>query len=63
MAEEIPDEMLDEFVAARTPAEGREKYREFNRIDGIDSIRVGFCIDQDLENQYRTMEILAGSDP
>lgn len=59
MADALPDALLDELVAAGTPAEVREKYAEFAAIDGIDAVRVGFFDGQSVENQLETMAALA----
>lgn len=55
----VPDELLDDLVAAGTPEEVRRTYDRFASLDGVNAVRVGFFDDQPLENQRKTIETLA----
>lgn len=55
----IPDDLLDSLVAAGSPDEVRTRLEQFEAIDGVDVVRVGFFGLQPLEAQYHTMETLA----
>ncbi|MFB6169758.1 MAG: TIGR04024 family LLM class F420-dependent oxidoreductase [Haloarculaceae archaeon] len=58
MAEELPDELLDELAAAGTPAEVREKVESYGAIEGVDAVRVGFFPRQSMDAKYATLEAL-----
>lgn len=55
----VPDELLDNLVAAGTPTEVRDRLARFEEIEGVDLVRVGFFGVQPLDAQYNTMEVLA----
>lgn len=57
--EAVTDDLLDELVAAGTPAEAREQLERFEAIDGVDAVQIGFVGTMDLEEQERTLEALA----
>jgi len=59
MADALPDSLLDELAAAGTPSEVKKKYADFAAIEGVDAVRVGFFDGQPVENQLKTMEVLA----
>jgi coenzyme F420-dependent oxidoreductase len=59
MAARLPDEVLDEFAAAGTPEEVRERVRAFGAVEGVDSVRVGFQFGQTIDEQNSTMEALS----
>lgn len=59
MAARLPDEVLDEFAAAGTPEEVRERVQEFAAVEGVDSVRVGFQFSQTIEEQNETMQALS----
>ncbi len=59
MAEELPDELLDQLAAAGTPDAVRERIRTFAEIEGVDAVRVGFVTRLPIEQQYETMAAVA----
>jgi len=42
MAEELPDDLLEDLVAAGTPEEVRRTIERFGAIEGVDAVRTGF---------------------
>lgn len=58
-AEAITDELLEEVVAAGTPAEVREQVERFEAIDAVDAIQVGFPAGLSEDERDRTLEALA----
>ena len=57
--EAVPDELLDEVVAAGTPAEAREQVERFEAIDAVDSVQIGFFDGMDDAERRRTLEARA----
>lgn len=58
MAEELPDELLDQVAAAGTPAEVRDRVETFADIDGVDAVRIGFVTRLPIDRQYETMDAI-----
>jgi coenzyme F420-dependent oxidoreductase len=58
MADELPDALLDDLVAAGTPTEVREKVASFGDIEGVDAVRVGFVSGGSVDDHRRTMRAL-----
>lgn len=59
MAEELPDDLLDQLAAAGTPEAVRDRVRTFADIDGVDAVRVGFVTRLPIEQQVETMAAVA----
>jgi coenzyme F420-dependent oxidoreductase len=59
MAEELPDDLLEDLVAAGTPEEVRRTIERFGAIEGVDAVRTGFLTRGEIEDQYRTMEAIS----
>jgi coenzyme F420-dependent oxidoreductase len=59
MAAELPDDLLEDLVAAGTPEEVRATIERFADIGGVDAVRVGFLTRGSIDEQYRTMEAIA----
>ncbi len=57
--EAITDDLLEEVVAAGTPAEARAQVERFESIDGVDAVQVGFCGGMSDDERERTLEALA----
>ncbi|MFW5923960.1 MAG: TIGR04024 family LLM class F420-dependent oxidoreductase [archaeon] len=57
--EAIPDELLDDLVAAGTPETVREQLRRFEAIDGVDGVQIGFFGPMDEAERRKTMSVLA----
>jgi coenzyme F420-dependent oxidoreductase len=57
--EAVPDELLDEVVAAGTPEEAREQVERFEAIEEVDAVQVGFFDGMDDAERRRTLEALA----
>lgn len=59
MSEELPNDLLDDLVAAGTPEEVRERVERFGDLEGVDAVRAGFLTRGSIDDQYRTMEALS----
>jgi coenzyme F420-dependent oxidoreductase len=59
MSEELPEDILEDLVAAGTPEEVRTGIERFGAIPGVDAVRVGFLTRESIDDQYRTMEAIA----
>ena len=57
--EAIPDELLDDVVAAGTPEQARERIERFEAIDEVDAVQIGFFKGMDDGDRRRTLEALA----
>lgn len=57
----VPDELLDDVVAAGTPGAAREQLERFASIGAVDSIQIGFFDGMDEDERRRTLEALAPS--
>ncbi|WP_254545956.1 TIGR04024 family LLM class F420-dependent oxidoreductase [Halomarina pelagica] len=57
--EALPDDLLDDLVAAGTPEEVRATVERFASIDGLDAVRVGSFGRLSHEERLATMEALA----
>ncbi|MCQ4332743.1 TIGR04024 family LLM class F420-dependent oxidoreductase [Natronomonas sp. F2-12] len=57
--EAVPDELLDEVVAAGTPEEARRQVERFEAIEAVDSVQIGFFDGMDDAERRRTLEALA----
>jgi coenzyme F420-dependent oxidoreductase len=55
----VSDELLDELVAAGTPADAREQVERFEAVDGVDAIQVGFFGGMDEGERRTTLDELA----
>jgi alkanesulfonate monooxygenase SsuD/methylene tetrahydromethanopterin reductase-like flavin-dependent oxidoreductase (luciferase family) len=55
----VPDELLDELVAAGTPEAAREQVERFAAVEGVDAIQVGFFGEMSREEQRQTLDALA----
>jgi len=55
----VPDELLDDLVAAGTPDEVRETVDEFRQVEGLDALRIAFFAGMTREEEDRTLEVLA----
>jgi coenzyme F420-dependent oxidoreductase len=58
MADELPDPLLDDLVAAGTSEAVREKVESFGDIDGVDAVRVAFVSGGSVDDHRRTMQAL-----
>lgn len=58
-ANAVTDDLLQELVAAGTPAEARKQLRRFESIDGVDAIQIGFLGGMTKDEQQRTLIELA----
>lgn len=58
-ARAIPDELLDDLVAAGTRQEAREQMHRFEAIDGVDAVQVSFFGPMDDTERRKTMQALA----
>ncbi|WP_226482691.1 TIGR04024 family LLM class F420-dependent oxidoreductase [Natrinema amylolyticum] len=59
MAAALPEDVLDEFAAAGTPAEVRSQVTRYADIDGVDAVRVGFVGGMTDAEKEETMTALA----
>jgi len=57
--EAVPDELLDNLVAAGTPDEVRETVDRFRAIEDLDALRISFFAGMTREEEDRTLEVLA----
>jgi coenzyme F420-dependent oxidoreductase len=57
--EAVPDELLDEVVAAGTPEEARKQVERFESIDAVDAIQISSFDGMDDDERRRTLEALA----
>ncbi|MGM0398777.1 MAG: TIGR04024 family LLM class F420-dependent oxidoreductase [Halobacteriota archaeon] len=55
----IPDELLDDLVAAGTPNDAREQLERFEAVDGVDAVQVSFFGPMDEAERRATMRALA----
>jgi alkanesulfonate monooxygenase SsuD/methylene tetrahydromethanopterin reductase-like flavin-dependent oxidoreductase (luciferase family) len=55
----IPDELLDDLGAVGTPAECRERFAEWETIEGVDAASVSFPRDATPEEIRATIRALA----
>lgn len=55
----VPDELLDEVVAAGTPETARKQIERFEAIDAVDAVQIGFFDGMDEAERRRTLEALA----
>lgn len=58
-ADAVTDDLLDELVAAGTPAEARKQVSRFESIDGVNAIQIGFFGGMNRNEQERTLKELA----
>lgn len=61
--EAIPDALLDDLVAAGTPAEARSQVERFEAVDGVDAVQVSFFGPMDETERRETMRVLAPRRP
>ncbi len=57
--EAVPDELLDEVVAAGTPETARTQLERFEAIDAVDAVQIGFFDGMDEDERRRTLDALA----
>lgn len=55
----VSDDLLDDLVAAGTPAEAREQVERFEAVDGVDTVQVGFFGGMDERERRTTLSELA----
>lgn len=55
----IPDELLDELVAAGTPSEARAQLERFEGVDDVDAVQVSFFGPMDETERRETMRALS----
>lgn len=55
----VPDELLDEVVAAGTPETARRQIERFEAIDAVDAVQIGFFDGMDENERRQTLEALA----
>jgi coenzyme F420-dependent oxidoreductase len=58
MAAAVPDELLDDLVAAGTPEEVRAQVERFLAVDGVDAVQAGFLFRLSAEEKVATMDAL-----
>jgi coenzyme F420-dependent oxidoreductase len=57
--EAVPDELLDDVVAAGTPEEVRQRVERFEAIDAVDAVQIGFFDGMDDAERRRTLDALS----
>ena len=55
----VPDDLLEEVVAAGTPEDVRRQVERFEAIDAVDAVQIGFFSAMDGEERRRTLDALA----